>query len=81
MTSATKPVLTSELREKLQKEYSNNRSIAAFLVWNSSVSKEITHKSYSSMAALYCARHDMIEHSWDIEEFLVVNTFKEFELD
>jgi hypothetical protein len=78
----TAPVLNEELRGKLQTEYESNRSISAFLVWFDRSSLELAIQWYTSVSQAYSFRFEMVSTGmFETEEFLVVNTFKEFELD
>ena len=75
------PQLTPELRAELETEYNDNRRISAFLVWNSRLTGTQLHDWFKSVADAYDFRYDMVNAGlgYTTEEFLVVNTFKEFE--
>jgi hypothetical protein len=72
------PILTPELREELETEYKNNRSIAAFVAYYED--SKLRTLPYESVAAAYEWRFDLTTcWGYQTEEILIVNTFKEFE--
>ena len=77
MTAA--PELTPELRAKLEQAYKAKKSITAFMAWHSSITGNVVWTYYNSKAALYKDREALTETGSRIEDFLVVDTFKEFE--
>lgn len=78
MTKA--PELTPELRAKLETRYNTNRTIAVFIVYVDHYGK-LTIEWFPNVSHAYDFRYDMIASGlgYTAEEFLVVNTFKEFE--
>lgn len=78
----TAPQLTPELRTQLQIEYNANRSIAAFLLWTDKFKKTAQKQWYRSVADAYSYRFDLTSvYGYTVDEFLVVNTYKEFDSD
>lgn len=74
------PELTPELREELERRYKENTRISAFLVYYSNKNRDLVMSSWFRVADAYNERYEKLTYdNYAIEDFLVVNTFKEFE--
>jgi hypothetical protein len=78
----TAPILTPELRKELEKRYHESLSVTirAFVVWTNHLNNTRI-EWFKSVADAYDFRWDMItsDLGYETEDFLIVNTFKEFE--